>query len=52
MPPGGGFLGLGGLGLAWAIPRSMGGRVVGLLAAMFLGTAPLYVAAPALPRST
>ncbi|HEX4963801.1 MAG TPA: glycosyltransferase family 39 protein [Thermoanaerobaculia bacterium] len=40
----GAFLGLGGLGLAWAIGRSMGGRGVGLLAAVFLGTAPLYVA--------
>jgi 4-amino-4-deoxy-L-arabinose transferase-like glycosyltransferase len=40
-------LGLAGLGLAWALGRSMGaggGRGTGLLATTFLGTAPLYVA--------
>ena len=37
-------LGLAALGLAWVLGRSMGGRGVGLLAAVFLGTAPLYVA--------
>jgi len=36
-------LGLAGLGLAYALGRSMGGRQTGLFAALFLGTAPLYV---------
>jgi 4-amino-4-deoxy-L-arabinose transferase-like glycosyltransferase len=36
-------LGLAGLGLAWALGRSMGDRRTGLMAAVFLGTAPLYV---------
>ncbi|MEA2600425.1 MAG: hypothetical protein QOF89_1417 [Acidobacteriota bacterium] len=43
----GACLGLAGLGLAWALGRSMdagSGRGTGLLAAVLLGTAPLYVA--------
>src|SRR4051812_38832274 len=40
---GAGF-GLAGVGLAWLLGLAMGGRRTGLLAAIVLGTAPLYVA--------
>jgi 4-amino-4-deoxy-L-arabinose transferase-like glycosyltransferase len=39
----GACFGLAGLGLAWLLGSAMGGRRTGLLAAIVLGTAPLYV---------
>src|SRR6201999_685120 len=39
----GACFGLAGLGLAWLLGSAMGGRRTGLLAAVVLGTAPLYV---------
>ncbi|HEX4963896.1 MAG TPA: phospholipid carrier-dependent glycosyltransferase [Thermoanaerobaculia bacterium] len=40
----GACFGLAGLGLAWLLGSAMGGKRTGLLAAIVLGTAPLYVA--------
>lgn len=40
----GAFFGLAGIGLAWALGRSIGGRRVGLISGIVLGSSPLWVA--------